>query len=111
MSQRGPMIDGKRIRKDIKKLTGEDLPISGGCGNSKDDPIIIEEKDAARSSYVIYQVVKFIHMMRGEHFNFVQSTLYDENSDGRYIEQYKIEREGDDENYYNYYFDITAMHK
>lgn len=96
-----------KYRKDILEQTGVDVPISGGLGQSKDDPIIIEEKDPSKSAYWEHEVIGFIAMMRGQKYSFVGAKTFELN--GRMLEQFKIEWEGDDENYYNFYFDISEM--
>ena len=100
------IIDATKIRKDALEITGVDMPISGGTGGSQEDPIIIEDTDPSKSAYWEWQVVGFIARMRGDEIKFEKATLFDVG--GRKIEQFKITRIGDDENFYNYYFDVTA---
>lgn len=102
------MINASQIRKDIANYSGSDIPISGGGGNSRDNPIIINEPDPSKSAYYIQQVVWFINYMQGEDWEFVESNIL--NIDGNIIEQYKISRNSDIDNYYNYYFDISASY-
>ena len=99
----------ERVRNDCLELKGVNIPISGGSGFSRDDPIVIEDTDPSRSAYWEHQVVGFIYSMRGEGWKFEKATI--ENRDGKRIEQFKFSREGDDENYYNYYFDVSASIK
>lgn len=101
-------VNAATIRRDALKVSGVDMPISGGSGSTKDDPIIINEPDSARSAYWVEQVVGFIHRMRGENYKFEKSTISDYKD--RVIEQYKISREGDDDFLYNYYFDVSAVY-
>ena len=95
----------EHVRKDALELTGVDMPISGGSGLSRDDPIVIEDKDPARSAYWEHQVVGFIYRMRGQSWRFEKATI--ESYNGKEIEQFKVSVEGDDEHYYNFYFDIS----
>jgi hypothetical protein len=105
MSDNNPLVAG-RVRKDAFDLSGVDIPISGGSGLSREDPIVIEDTDPAKSAFWEHQVVGFIYRMREEEWSFEKSTV--ETINGRQIEQFKITRSGDIDNYYNFYFDVTA---
>lgn len=100
-----PLV-AERVRKDALELTGIDMPISGGSGLSRDDPIVIEDADSAKSAYWEHQVVGFIYLMRGEDWKFERSTV--QTLGNKTIEQFKLTRSGDDSNHYNFYFDVTA---
>lgn len=99
------VLKADQIRKDWLRLTEVDMPISGGDGSSKDTPIVIEDKDPSRSAYWEHQVVGFIQRMRNEDYKFEKATV--EHYEGKAIEQYKLSREGDDDFFHNYYFDVT----
>lgn len=99
-------LDAAQIRRDALELLGVDMPISGGGGNSRNSPIVIEDADPSRSAYWEHQVIGFIYSMRGVDYKFEKATM--EEHEGRIIEQYKLSRPDDEENYYNYYFDVTA---
>jgi hypothetical protein len=96
------------IREDYLKMTGVELPISGGLGNSIEDPIKINESDPAKSAYWISEVVGFIAMMTGEKIELVQSAIIRQGE--KTIEQYKIAKDSDPDGYYNYYFDISKSY-
>lgn len=98
-------LTASQIRKDGLRITGIEMPIAGGDGSTKDNPIIIEDTDPSRSAYWEHQVVGFIQRMRNENYKFEKATV--EDYDGKTIEQYKLSREGDDEFFYNYYFDVS----
>ena len=102
--EEGTLI-AERIRKDALEITGIDMPISGGSGLSRESPIIIEDRDPAKSAYWEHQFVGFIYQMRSESWKFEKATV--ESVGDRLIEQFKITRSGDDNNYYNFYFDVT----
>ena len=99
------LTTAQNVRKDALEITGIDMPISGGSGFSRDDPIVIDDTDPSRSAYWEHQVVGFIYNMRGQAWQFEKATI--EAYKGKTIEQFKISRSGDNDNYYNFYFDIT----
>ena len=104
MSSKNPLV-AERVRKDALELTGINMPISGGSGFSRDDPIVIDDPDPAKSAYWEHQVVGFIYRMRGEGWKFEKATM--ENIGDRVIEQFKISVDGDNDYCYNFYFDVT----
>lgn len=99
-------LNAKRIRDDALRITGVDMPISGGTGNSREDPIVIDDTDPAKSSYWEWRVVGFISQMRGDTVELEKATVLD--IEDKKIEKFQISRVGDDGNFYNYYFDVTA---
>ncbi len=92
------------IKEQIKKDFGVDLPILGGDGQSIDNPIIIDPKCKDWSS-VEYSYVKLINQALGRSWKVVNTSLIEHN--GHKIDQLKLAIDGDDENFYNYYFDVT----
>lgn len=92
------------VREQIKKDFGVDLPISGGTGSSVDDPVIIDPKHKDWSD-VEYSFIKYVNQALGRSWKLVEQTRIEYN--GRNIDQLKLEIDGDDKNYCNYYFDVT----
>jgi hypothetical protein len=98
------------LRKLLKADFGIDFPISGGIGNSRDDPIIIHR--AIPNAYVgtEYAILRCLGMGRRIEWKIVKQTFFDHN--GRALDQLKIEtKELTEEEIItgieNYYFDIT----
>ena len=89
--------------------TGTEVPISGGMGQSADDPIVIEDTDPAKSAYWEHEVIKFISRMKGVGYQFEGTEMFSKND--RTLEIFKISWEGDEDSYYNFYFDVTAALK
>jgi hypothetical protein len=88
-----------------------DLPISGGFGGSKDDPIILLAE--ARPDYVAteYTILRCIGMVRRVEWKQKQQTLLMHM--GRFLDQIKIETIETSEteiitSTVNYYFDVSA---
>jgi hypothetical protein len=99
---------------DIKNLLlkdfGVNLPISGGLGNSIDNPIIIHREGLNDYVGTEYTVLKFVGQSRGVKWEKTGQELISYN--GRRIDQIKIKTEvtTDEEiitQEENYYFDIT----
>jgi hypothetical protein len=99
----------RSIRQDILEHTGVEVPISGGMGQSEDDPIVIDDTDASRSAHWEHQVVGFIARMRGVGYTFERSELFTKGN--RTLERFKVSWEGDEDNYHNFYFDVTSALK
>lgn len=98
------------IREQIKKDFGVDLPISGGRGNSIDDPIIIDKSAGKDCSSVEYAYLRYVGLGRNISWKINEQALLISN--GRKIDQIKIETEVITEREViaqveNYYFDIT----
>jgi hypothetical protein len=96
----------------LKKLLGVevDLPISGGFGNSIDEPVIIESKDGGDYKKVESDYLKSICMGRGIKWELIQRESISKGD--RKIEKVKIKTEKitpqkiiNQEEYY--FFDIT----
>ncbi len=99
---------------DLKNLLlkdfGVDLPISGGFGNSIDNPIIIHRKGINDYVGTENTVLKFVGAGRGVKWESIGQELLTHN--GRKIDKIKIKTEEitKDEiisQVENYYFDIT----
>lgn len=98
------------LRELLKSDFGVDFPISGGTGNSRDDPIVVHRTHPNDYVGVEYGVIRFLCEGRGVTCNLVQQALILHN--GRNIDQLKIEtKEVTDTEIItqteNYYFDIT----
>ena len=91
-------------RNQIKKSFNVDLPISGGTGNSKENAVIIEATDSSGIS-IEYEYLKYIHASLGINYKIIEQSNFEDS--GRHYDKIKVEIEGDKENYYNHYFDIT----
>lgn len=92
------------LREMIKKEFGTELPISGGDGNSIESAIVIDQAHEDWSD-VEYACLKYINQLLGRSWKLIKTTIIEK--DGRKFDQMKLEVNGDDSNYYNYYFDIT----
>lgn len=93
------------LRDKLKSSFGKDLDISGGEGQSQDDPIVITE---ACKDYVgtEYHVIELIYAALGREYEIVSQKNFEYG--GRLLDQIKISVKGDQDNYYNFYFDVTA---
>lgn len=98
------MTKNLTVREQIKKDFGVDLPIIGGSGQSIDDPILIDPEYKDWST-VEYSFIKYANTAQNRNYKVVLTTLLEHN--GKQIDQIRIEIEGNSENYYNYYFDVT----
>lgn len=99
------MVSGDlSLREKIKRDFGEDLDISGGGGQTIGDPIVINEscKDYVGMEYY---VIKLIYSAMGVNYKVAKQTLLD--NDDKKIDQIKLAVESDDDNFYNFYFDVT----
>ena len=91
------------LKEVFQKVFHVDLPISGGNGQSIDDPIVIEaEKDCVALEN---QIIGFIKQLGGKTFKIEKQELISK-EDCR-IDKISIVLVDDPENYHNYYFDIT----
>jgi hypothetical protein len=95
------------LRKQLKKDFGVDLQISGGLGQSIDDPIVIDKecRDWAGTEHL---VIGLIYTAYGKEYKTVETSLIEKN--GRMIDKIQIEVDGDLDRYNNYYFDITSRY-
>lgn len=87
-----------------------DFPISGGTGNSRDNPILIHYQVPNDYVGVEYGVLQCLGVGRGIEWKFLQNLIFEHN--GRRIEQMKIETKWRTETELitqieNYYFDLT----
>jgi len=92
------------LKEIIKKEFKIDMPISGGNGNSMDDAIKID-KECRDWSAVEYSCLKYINQLMNRSWKLKEQSLMEKN--GRQYDQMKLKIDGDDNSFYNYYFDIT----
>ena len=98
------------LKELLKKDFGIDYPISGGTGNSKDNPIVVHYEFPNGYTSVEYAVIRCIATGRRIQWKFLQQSLM--HHDGRELDQLKIETKWREDNQLitqveNYYFDIT----
>ncbi len=98
------------LRQMLLEDFGFDFPISGGTGNSRDNPIIIHRAIPNNYVGVEHGVLQCIARGRGVNIQFKQQALISHN--GRSIDQIKVELSknlGVQSEYTieNYYFDVT----
>ena len=94
----------------LKRNFGIEYPISGGTGNSKDNPIVIHYEFPNDYTSVEYGVIRCIAIGRRIQFKVIQQLLIHHN--GRKLDQLKIEAKWVENGQLitqieNYYFDIT----
>ena len=92
------------LKEILKKEFNIDMPISGGNGNSMDDAIKID-KEHKDWSAVEYSCLKYINQLMNRSWKLKEQSLMEKN--GRQYDQMKLKIDGDDNSFYNYYFDIT----
>lgn len=98
------------LRALLKKDFGIDFPISGGTGNSKDNPIVVLREEPNDYTSCEYGVLKCIAHGRGVEWKLVQQAVIHHN--GRTLDQMKVKMttrspENMHHTIENYYFDIT----
>ncbi|MGW8122232.1 hypothetical protein ACV07N_06185 [Roseivirga echinicomitans] len=98
------------IRELLKEDFGVDLPISGGLGNSIDNPVIIERTGINDYVGTEHSFLKYIGLARGIEWKLIQQELLED--DGRTLDKIKIETKQLTSKEVitqieNYYFDIT----
>jgi hypothetical protein len=98
------------LRKLLKADFDIDFPITGGSGNSIDNPIIIQKAEPNDYTSVEYGILKCLGLGRGIEWNFVKQELIYQND--KRFDKISIETKQmtDTEvitTIENYYFDIT----
>lgn len=94
------------LKETLKEVFGVDLPISGGFGQSVDDPIILDvDSDGVALEYAIIDYIQQMGMKK----------YWVEKQEVKFVGERKIDKvsivlEEDQENYRNYYFDITRFY-
>lgn len=91
------------VKESIKKFFDVDLPISGGDGQSIDDPIIIYCD--GNPAPMEYRIIGYIQELGNKAWSVGKQELIKQ--EGKSIDKVSIVLEDDPENYHNYYFDIT----
>lgn len=100
----------QNLRVLIKNDFGIDFPISGGTGNSLNNPIIIHKVEPNDYVSVEYQILHCLGLGRRIEWKLLQQTLINQNN--RKLDQLKIEVKEKTQTetittIENYYFDIT----
>lgn len=95
--------------RDLTRF-GIDFPISGGIGNSRDNPIVTHREGPNDYTSIEYGILKCIGTGRGIEWELLQQALLSYN--GRRLEQIKIQTKETTASEIitqveNYYFDIT----
>ena len=98
------------IRELLRKDFGFDFPISGGAGNSRDNPIIVHKSIPNDYTAIEYGILRCLGIGRRLEWKVIQQSLIHHNN--RTLDQIKIETKQltDTEEVTqieNYYFDIT----
>ena len=98
------------LRNLLKADFGIDFPISGGTGNSRDNPVVILREEPNDYTSCEYGVLKCIARGRGVEWKLVQQAVMHHN--GRTLDQMKVKMtthspDGMHHTIENYYFDIT----
>ncbi len=86
--------------------TSQVVPISGGMGQSIDDPIIIEEQDRLKYVKIEYFILDFLAEMRETEYKLESQEVLE--NDGRIIDCLSITWKDKGSGLYSFYFDITA---
>ena len=102
--------DHMDLRQLIKSDFDIDFPISGGTGNSHDNPIVIHKQVPNDYVSVEYGILRCLGIGRRIEWKVIQQSLIEH--DGRKFDQLKIETKETTESEVvtqieNYYFDIT----
>jgi len=104
------MSEDFSIRELIRNDFGVDLPISGGSGNSIDNPVVIDKHDPPDYTSVEYAFLKYIGIGRGIKWKLIKQELLEH--EGKSYDKLKIKtvQQTEDEvitQIENYYFDIS----
>jgi len=98
------------LRQLLKADFDIDFPISGGTGNSRDNPIVIHRQVPNDYTSVEYGILRCLGIGRRMEWKVIQQSIIEHN--GRTLDQLKIETKETTESEVvtqieNYYFDIT----
>ena len=98
------------LRELLKADFDLDFPISGGTGNSRDNPIVIHRVEPNDYVSVEYGILRCLGIGRRIEWKVIHQSCFDHS--GRTLDQLKIEIKENTENEVittieNYYFDIT----
>jgi len=102
---------GPTLREMLLNDFGHDLPIAGGFGGSKDDPIVILPEAGSDYVKVEYTILQCLGVARQVEWKLVQQAL--SMYEGKQLDQMKIETKETTEKEIittttNYYFDVSA---
>jgi len=97
----------------LKADFGIDFPISGGMGNSRDNPIVIHRQVPNEYTSVEYGILRCLGIGRRLEWKVIQQSMFDHN--GKTLDQLKIETKETTEDEIitqieNYYFDLTECY-
>jgi len=103
-------ISDINLRAMLKEDFGIDLPISGGTGNSRDRPVVIQYRVPNDYVAVEHTVLRCLGIGRRVKWKLLQQALIEHN--GRKLDQMKIETERTTDTQVitqieNYYFDVS----
>lgn len=91
------------LKDTIVKSFGVELPISGGDGQSVDDPIVIDaEKDAVS---IEYKIIQFIHALGHKNYQIESQSLIGQA--GKKIDKISVVLADEPKQTRSFYFDIT----
>ena len=91
------------LREIFIKVFDLDLPISGGQGQSVEDPIVIDlEKDGVALEY---KIIQLIHELGGKKYKIERQELI--NQGNRQIDKISVILDDEPYGVRNFYFDIT----
>jgi len=98
------------LRELLKADFDIDFPISGGTGNSLDNPIVIHKQVPNDYTSVEYGILRCLGIGRRIEWKMIRQSIFEYN--GRTLDQLKIETKETAESEIvtqieNYYFDIT----
>lgn len=103
-----PLIDESLSAHDnILKVTGYNLPITGGRGRSIKDAIVINKMPYEDGIQMEYMIVDILCKLSNDSWELVKTELLENR--GRKYEKLKIEVESDPNRYHNFYFDVSNL--
>ncbi len=99
-----------KLRQLLNEDFGIDFPISGGNGNSRDNPIVIHKQDPNDHTSIEYGILRYLGIGRRIKWKLIKQSLIE--YEGRKLDQLKIETISEvTTQIENYYFDITECYK
>lgn len=96
--------------KDFKALTGRDLPITGGMGQSRADAVVIDSSlisGRVLAPSIEYAVLDLIAYMKEDTYSVIEQRLL--SFDGLRYDQLIVEWGEKPGQQFSFYFDITAV--
>ena len=98
--------------KDFEILTGRELPIRGGLGQSRDDAVIIDRslsKTPFSAAAVECAVLDLVAHMKGDDYTLIEQRLISYGD--KRLDQLVIEWGEKPDRQFSFYFDITSVFK